>query len=621
MKRKPFIAINLNQAGFSILEVILSVAIFIAFGVASVIVVIQGLNTNRLGNEITIANQYASEGLEALRSIKNQAYASVTNTAPTTGLIRNGSNVWAYSGTNNTLGSDSRFVRTVTVSDVQRDGGGNITSGTLDANTKKVVSKVAWNFNSARPEDVTLTSYFTNWKAAISAGNPRGGMLVYGDNITAPTATPRYRTYSSSTNTFIAEAQAVAGTLPRSVKVKTSPTQNEAIAGYLDSAGNLQIMCWNGTTWTNEWSQVVGGTGTTARFGISYETTTGDALIVYSTNAATTNEMGYRTKLGSTACGSANWSAHTVLNPVRTAGIVQWIRMEASPVTGSNRIYLAWADAASDLSAMAWDGTGWTIAEPAAALETTLEFATAAQDVQSFDIAVESLTSNAMVVWGLTQATTCTAGTIIATTNCIRFSRYTTSWSPVAVIPTVADPATNIDISANPNTDQLVLASVDNSQADLSIAYWSGTTWTGFANVDITSQAAAAGTKLIATGWLINGATTRYVVTYNDAATTNIGWYVGSPTFTTAPTLQTDFTAAPVFASPQKWYDIQTDPFNKNIMMFTLSDNNTDLFAKRLTMTAVPAFAWTNDDASVALELTLGQAIAGPFGFAYWRAP
>ncbi len=431
----------------------------------------------------------------------------------------------------------------------------------------------------------------------------------------AANTTPRTREYVSSTNTFAAAASTVVGSTALWAINKASPTQDEYVAGYVNSSGTLQVMCFNGTTWTNEWSVAMGGTGTTRRFDIAYEKTTGDVMVVYSTNAATTNEMAYRTKSGGTACGTANWSGATNIDAVRTAGIVQWVRLEASPAASSNNIGLAWADAASDLSAMQWTGAAWGVAEPAAALETALEFVTAAQDTESFDLAYESTTGNLMVAWGLTQATTCTAGTAIATTNCIRYSRYTSSWSAVAAIPTVADPASHLDMSSNPNTNEIVLASVDNSQADLSAAYWSGSAWTGQANLDTTSQAATAGTKFVATGWLINGATTRSIVAYYDSATTNVGYYAGSAGVFT---VQTDFAASPVFGA-QRNYSIDMNPFSKDTLMFTVGDTASDIHAKRLVMSAVPAFTWTNSTGGGPVEANTGSATFQSHDFEYAR--
>src|SRR3989344_3895307 len=159
---------KLTQKGFSILEVILAAAIFVFLGSSAVIVVIQGLNTNRLGAEYSVATQFASEGIEGVRSIKNRDFAALVDTAGC-GIVRDkvqGQDVWTFqaSCTDNRLTHNSadEYIRTIKVEPVYRNGvppAGDIVapeSGTLDLNTKKITSTVTWNFTSNRPETVTL---------------------------------------------------------------------------------------------------------------------------------------------------------------------------------------------------------------------------------------------------------------------------------------------------------------------------------------------------------------------------------------------------------------------------------------------------------------------------------
>ena len=324
--------------GFSVLEVILAAAVFIIIASGGVIVVIQSFNANRLGQETTIATQFASEGIEAVKSIKNQAYSSLVNTAGT-GVIRNGSGVWAFGGANNTFvhNAGDNYIRTIKVESVNRDGVpplGNIVAsgGTVDPDTKKVTSTVAWNFNSVRPESVVLTSYLADWRKPISSIGE--ALALYGD--TATLAAPRFRTYSNSSNVFSSESAAGTGftdtIVGKSFKVKTSPTKVEAVAGYINNSGDMRILCYDGTSWASEWTVTVGGNGTNSqRFGIAYETNSGDVLVVYSRNVAATDELGYRTKLGTSGCGAANWSAENLLNPARTSGVVHWIDAKGDP--------------------------------------------------------------------------------------------------------------------------------------------------------------------------------------------------------------------------------------------------------------------------------------------------
>ncbi len=592
-----------DEKGFSVIEVILATALFMILATGSITVILQGLGSNRLGEEQTVANQYAAEGIEAVRSIKNQGFSNLVNSAGT-GIARV-SNVWAFSGSNNIL--SNKYTRALTVSDVQRDCSGNIVAsgGTIDSLTKKIMSTVSWNFTPSRTNSVQLTSYLSDWRRLTN-----DGIIVYGNT----TITPQYRTYDNTTNTFSVESPCPTGASGLTFTIRTSPIKQEAIAAYITSAGVLRIMCFNGNSWSEDWTVTVGGTSTTRRYDIAYETNSGKAIVLYSTNVGATNELAYRTKLGSVGCGSANWAAATNYNTLRTSGVVQWVKMAWDRRPGSNLITAIWADANSNLSAAVWSGSAWGN-EPSTTTETSLEIVAAAQDVDDFDVEYESLSGDVMVVWANSAGNdgingvryrTCTGGT------------STCTWTAVTTPPTFLDDATNLDISANPNTDEIVFASIGQAASVLQIGYWNGSAWTDTANVNTTSQTPVAGSHLVSTGWLINGATTRSIVVYNDSAATNVRYYAGNAG---AFTLQTSFTPAPAFANPQKWYELEMDPKNKDRLMLNLSDNNSNLFAKRLVMTAIPAFTWTNSDGGTALQLTLGQATSQPFKFAYWRNP
>ncbi|MEI8097078.1 MAG: prepilin-type N-terminal cleavage/methylation domain-containing protein, partial [Candidatus Moraniibacteriota bacterium] len=59
--------------GFSLIELLFAGALFAVFATGVVEVLLFGLETDRLGEETTIATEYASQGLEAVRSIKAQS--------------------------------------------------------------------------------------------------------------------------------------------------------------------------------------------------------------------------------------------------------------------------------------------------------------------------------------------------------------------------------------------------------------------------------------------------------------------------------------------------------------------------------------------------------------------
>jgi Tfp pilus assembly protein PilV len=592
MKLKPLQSMKKGcfhtKLGFSLVEVVLATALFVSIITALAGLYLYGEESTMLAGNRSRAVMLAEEGLEATRNIRDPQF---TNLVDGTYGLATTSNQYNLSGASDTDGFFTRLINIVTV----------------DAKRKDITSTVTWQQNSQRTGSVSLVSRLTNW---ITSGSTKllNSLLIYGDGTTIP----KIRTYNGTTNTFGVGSLTATTTAGRTFVLRTSPNQPEAIAGFVDATGLLTVMCYDGATWTQEWTANVGGTATTRRFDIAYETNSGNAMVLYSTNAVVTNELSYRTKVSGSGCGAANWSSVIALDPLRTTGAIQWVKMAWDRRSTSNLVTAIWADANADLSAMVWSGTGWTN-EPAAVTEASLEVLTVAQDVEDFDVEYESLSGDVMLTWANS-----------AGTNAINGVRYRTctggiaacTWGAVTTPPTFLDDATNLDISANPDTDAIVFASIGNAGSDLQIGYWSGTAWTNGANRDTSTQVPAAGTRLVATGWLISGATTRSVVVYNDSGSANIGYFIGNGTTFTQ---QTDFVAAPVFAAPQKYYQVEMNPLSKDQLMFCLEDNASDLFCKRLVMSATPAFTWTNSDGSAALTLTLPQLINGPFSFAYLR--
>lgn len=601
------------RKGFSVVEVVLAAGVFAVFITGAVAALISGWYGNRQGADTAVATEYASEGLEAVRSVRNRDYALVVNTAGS-GISRDVNGLWSFTGPNNTTDS-GRMTRVISVESVNRLGDNVVPAptGTLDPNTKKVTAKVNWNLTAARPQEIILSSYLTNWKAPIGAS---GGIVAYGDagNI------PRYRIYDQAGNSFGGENNGPAGAAGKTFVIKTSPTKHEAIAGYVDGLGNLQILCFDGTNWSAEWGPVkVGINGTTKMFDIGYETNSGDVLVLYSTNAGV-NELGYRTKLGTSGCGSSNWSAATTFDSPGTTGIVQWVKVASDRRGSSNIIAAVWADANSDLQAGIWNGGSWV--QRAAALETSMEVTAATatyQDVDDFDVEFESTSGDVLVVWANSAGAngtngvryvTCTGGTA----NC--------TWSGSLTVTGLLDDATNLDISANTLDDQIIFASIGNAGSDLQVGRWDGGVWSVAANQDTTAGTPTAGTEMVATGWVVNGSTIRGVVVYNDQQnSTAVNYLVMTPGCPPTCGSANNFTPTPALVNPKKWNSIQVDPVNRNYLMLTVSDvsgSSNRMFAKRLVMSATGVMTWTNADGGAALETALGQATSSAFSFGYW---
>ncbi|QQG47355.1 MAG: type II secretion system protein [Candidatus Woesebacteria bacterium] len=346
-----------NQAGILVVEVLLAIAIFSFFATGFVIAALSSLNANRLANEESIATHFASEGIEAMRSIKNQSYDNLTNTTPTTGVIKNINSLWAYGGANNSF---EKYSRTITVSDVFRDGSGNIVSsgGALDPKTKKVTSTVKWNFSSARVNDVSISTYFTKWKAPILSN--RSGILVYGDGGTTNDAF-RYRIFDGSTNSWgvvgnIDFDTTTSNRAVRAVRVYSSSTRNEKIVISRHYNGTTQYIyghVFNGTNFTSTlFSSWNANTFLQVRNFDGAYLANGNFVAVYSDNTTTPK---YRIWNGS------SWSSQLSLINLANNGSSVPLYIVTRPRSGTNEVMAGFFDQSRDVNTEYFNGSSWNL--------------------------------------------------------------------------------------------------------------------------------------------------------------------------------------------------------------------------------------------------------------------
>lgn len=594
-----------KKQGFSLLEIVVALGVFAIIAGAGMSGFGPILKQNRQSAEIVRANRLAEEGLEAARSIRNRNFTLLSNGTKGIGISEG---VWSFIGTNGVV---DKYTRRVSVKKASRDAGGSLVAsgGTTDPDTFFVKSWVTWNYSVGQTKSFSLDTVLTNWKKGILG--IEDAVLVYGRGTST---VPRIKSYNVTANGFSTEAQIPNGANPRTMVVKTSPTKKEAVVGIMNNTGTLYVYCFNGSGWSLDWSVGTGVTATVRPFNVEYETNSGDALVIYGTGATTTNEMAYRVKLGTDNCGAASWSSATTFNPARTAGKIQWIKVARDVRSSSNLIAAVWADFNKDLSGAIFNGTSF-VNEVGTSFESSLEAintGTTFPDVDSFDLSYESISGDLMVVWGNSAGTngtngtryrTCTGGTSLCT------------WGANGTMPSFLDDATNLDISSNPNTDEMVYASIGNAGADLQIGYWSGVGWTDTPNADITCTTPVAGSRFVATGWLNASTTKRSIITYYDSGGTGISFYQGNlGVFTSLA----DVSVSPAMGT-KRWMLAVTDPLNSDRLMYLTSDTANRLFAKRLVMNSTPTFTWTNSDGAVNLGTTLSQNITSPFGFAYFQ--
>lgn len=440
------------------------------------------------------------------------------------------------------------------------------------------------------------------------------GIGIRGETLDDNTGTAYGQLYDSATNSL--KKVAAFGGMGVGSIIRTSPNKREAIGAWQDWHGDLFVGCYDGTSWTVDFVAKTVSVGDVRPFDVAYETGSGDALVAYS-NTGTTTSIAYRTKPGTAGCGASNWSSATTLNPARSNATVYWVKLAADRRSGSNLIGMAFADDAQALSAMIWNGTGFTN-EPSAALESTTVglFAISYNvDTDVFDLEWES-GGNLMVVWGNNSGLSGTNGAYYA--RCTGGTSGCTWTAPARIGGATGDDAANVDISANPLTNEIVYASVSYAASDLQVGYWNGSTWTLTPDLDTTTITPASGTQFVATGYLVHGNVARSIVAFSDATIGDVRYYVGNGSnFGTADSpLTYDITNTASLRS----LSIAVDPINPDRLMLSMVDTNFVGWMKRATLDGSGAFNWTSPDNNVALD-HIPQTIGSPLPFAFWRNP
>lgn len=145
-----------NHRGFSLVEVILSSAVFVLLVTALVGAYLYGQEASSLAGNRARAVMLAEEGLEAVRNIRDPAYINLSD--GTHGLTTT-SNQWDLSGSSDTT---DIFTRQIIISSV-------------DAKRKSVTANVTWQQNPQRTGLVSLTTRLTNWIASSGVGPNRAG--------------------------------------------------------------------------------------------------------------------------------------------------------------------------------------------------------------------------------------------------------------------------------------------------------------------------------------------------------------------------------------------------------------------------------------------------------------
>jgi len=157
--------------GMSLIEIVIALAIFSLISSAIASLALSGMNGLVESADMAKAESYAQEGVEAVKSVRDNAWNTITST---TVVVTSTGNVWSLqNGVSETI---DKFTRTITLSDVCRDIVTNAATTTCsgagvytDVQSKKVAVTVTW---PVRQEDtnspiqtVQKVLYVTNWNS------------------------------------------------------------------------------------------------------------------------------------------------------------------------------------------------------------------------------------------------------------------------------------------------------------------------------------------------------------------------------------------------------------------------------------------------------------------------
>lgn len=216
------------------------------------------------------------------------------------------------------------------------------------------------------------------------------------------TSVPKYRIWNASSWGSPVDFPEIQGELNQ-IRMAASSSRNEVIAVTFGSTGYVQAWVWDGSTWTEGFSQQVfeyqhtdgtgGGADVLSLYGgiaVAYETNSDQALVVYTDGDG---DPSYYTWSGSAWTGP---SSMTIPNTVVQAR-VRYIELASDPLASSDEIAYISLDDQLDVYGARWTGSGWDYMGATSVMWDTN--AGNATDRGSIAVSYETTTGDALWVW------------------------------------------------------------------------------------------------------------------------------------------------------------------------------------------------------------------------------
>lgn len=307
----------------------------------------------------------------------------------------------------------------------------------------RLVSGSTGNLVSDNSIYMTARSY----SSATSTTSKTDAFIAYRSNSGIDQlSSPKSRSWNGDTTAWNAESEMPSmGNSVLFTRVAYCPVQQrsfEKIVVTLSEEGFLSVYVYDGISWvtTSNIGQVWMSlpTPATRPYDVAYESVSGEALLVYETVVGGgTKDLAYRTWSLTTG-----WSPERYYDDVDHASKIGVSFVELTSVSSSDKIGVAYIDSSnSDVNAIVWNGSAFgNVIELTGAVSVTMEEC----------ISVASETSGAIVA-------------VAGEGQFIKWSRFTTSWSPIGVfdINSGATSLMNWLKLAQAQDDRLMLTSVD----------------------------------------------------------------------------------------------------------------------------------------------------------------
>ncbi|HTY39813.1 MAG TPA: hypothetical protein VMC43_01850 [Candidatus Paceibacterota bacterium] len=201
-----FQRLTIDQGGQSLIEILIAVALGVLMIIAAVSGIMPSLRVNSTSVRSQVASSLGRELLENVRIVADANWPSIgtlaTSSANKFYLNTASSPFSVAAGTQTTTVGTTTYSRYFYLSDVNRDGGGNITAGvgTPDPSTKKLTVIYGWTSGPTSSISTYLARSRTRifWQTDWSGGPGQDGPVSTTNNMFSTSSNMDYSTTTGS---------------------------------------------------------------------------------------------------------------------------------------------------------------------------------------------------------------------------------------------------------------------------------------------------------------------------------------------------------------------------------------------------------------------------------------